>query len=202
MRRKLSLPVAAVAGILLSALLATGCGGGSSGVGTAHSLPSGFARYHANGFSFGAPAGMKATPNPLADLPAGSSSYILAPAEVPISESNTQIMEIVNPHLQLTVGEVATGLRIADSANSTLRNVHTSVRTVTVPGARAARVVSESYIGLNPPGVTPHAVQFKRTWLMVSPNPSTLLDLVVITEPQRGGTLDPNTVFHTFRLGG
>jgi hypothetical protein len=38
---------------------------------------------------------------------------------------------------------------------------------------------------VNPPGVTSHTVKFKRTWLMVSPNPRTLLDLVVITEPQR-----------------
>jgi hypothetical protein len=55
--------------------------------------------------------------------------------------------------------------------------------------------VTESYL-TRPPNVT----AFKRTWLMVSPKPSVLMDLVVIVEPARGGTLNPASVLNSFRL--
>ncbi len=208
MRKRVALSALALA------LLTAGCGGGSSGStgsggsrgsgGSAGSgaVPSGFSVYHASGFSFAAPSGYKATANPLQGLPPDASSYLLSPGNQQLSASNTQIMEIRNPHLDHPLDQVASTLRSADEANPSLRNVQTSEQTTTVKGAQAARIVSESYTAVNPAGVSPHTVQFKRTWLMVTPNPSTLLDLVVITEPQRGGTLDPSTVFGTFRLGG
>jgi hypothetical protein len=180
-------------GAAVFATLVASCGGG---------VPSDFVRYHADGYTFEAPKGLKATANPLRGLPAGaSSSYILTPGNLPISQSNTQILEISNHQLRVTLDEVAAALRAADGADPTLSDVHTTVRPFTVPGARA-RIVSESYVGRNLAGASPATTLFKRTWLMVSPNPSTLLDLVVVTEPKRGGSLDPNAVFSTFRLGG
>lgn len=64
-------------------------------------------------------------------------------------------------------------------------------------GAQDVRIVTESYVG-NGGGRT--RTLFRRTWLMVMPNPGLLMDLVVVNEPQRRGTLDPATVLDSFRL--
>jgi N-acetylmuramoyl-L-alanine amidase len=193
---------------LLLAILAGGCGTAStqtssSAVHTATptppaAIPAGFARYQAQGFSFLAPGGLKpARTGGLSGLPRGASVQILTAGGRPLERTNTQIIEGVNPSVRFDIDRVATNLRAADSNNPSLKNVHTSVRAVTVAGAQAARIVSESYVTRRPT-----ATAFRRTWLMVSPKPGTLIDLVVVVEPGHGGTLDPSTVLRSFRLGG
>ncbi len=159
-------------------------------------IPLGFERYRVDGFSFIAPRGLAPAPNGgVSGLPAGASVEFLTPGGKSLQKTNTQIMVGLNPKLRFDIDQVATNLRAADSTDPSLSDVHTNVSAVTVAGAAGARVVTESYL-TRPPNVT----AFKRTWLMVSPKPSVLMDLVVIVEPARGGTLNPASVLNSFRL--
>ena len=100
-----------------------------------------------------------------------------------------------NSKLQFDIDQVTTNLMASDSANPSVRNVHTAVSAVTVDGAEEARIVSESYSTR-----APNAEAFKRWWLMVVPRAGVLLDLVVVDEPGRGVNLNPATVLGSFRL--
>jgi hypothetical protein len=101
---------------------------------------------------------------------------------------------IVNTNLQYTVGQVAANLQRAESTDPSVSQLQMAQRAVAVPGARAARVISESYIAPNP------RTAYERTWLMVSPKPGLLIDLIIVREPYRGANLDPNAVINSFRL--
>jgi hypothetical protein len=161
-------------------------------------VPPGYARYQVNGFSFVAPSGFKVAPNGgVSGLPRGVSVQFLTPGGKRLEKTSTQIIVGVNPHLRAGLDAVATSLEAADANSPSLTHVHTNVSTMTVPGASDVRIVSESYVG---PGGGRTRTQFRRTWLMVSPRPGILLDLVVVDEPQRGGNLDPATVLGSFRL--
>ncbi len=168
----------------------------------APTIPAGFARYQAEGFTFVAPAGMKPAPDGgIAGLPAGASAATLTPGGKRSAHSNMQIIVATNPRLRAGVDldQVATSLESADANDPSLRHVQTNVSTRTVNGTQQVRVVTESYIGPN----GAHArTLFHRTWLMVMPKAGLLMDLVVVNEPQRGGHLDPASVFDSFRLGG
>ncbi len=157
--------------------------------------PAGFTVYHAYGFSFAAPKGLKSVAGDLQDLPAGASATTLTPQGQSPGVANTMIFAMYNPNLQYTVDQVASNLQKADATNPAETGVQTSISSTHVGGARTARIVSESYTAENP-----HTL-YRRTWLMVSPRPGTLIDLVVVVEPKRGGTLDPSTVIDSFRLG-
>ena len=163
-------------------------------------VPAGFARYQAKGFTFVAPAGLKPAPDGgIAGLPAGASAATLTPGGKRFARSNTQILEATNPRLRadVTLDQVATSLESADANDPSLGHVQTNVSTMTVDGAEQVRVVTESYVGPN----GRHArTLFHRTWLMVLPKPGLLLDLVVVSEPQHGGKLNPATVLDSFRL--
>jgi hypothetical protein len=214
------------AGALLAAL-AAGCGSASSSTssGPSHTIAAssapatsatasststtqpapatapGFARYQGTGFSFVAPAGLKPAPDGgISGLPSGASAETLTSGGRSLVSTNTQIMEAYNPRLRtdVSLGEVATSLEAADANNPSEKDVHTSLSTMTVPGAEDVRTVSESYVAAD----GPHAkTLFHRTWLMVMPRPGVLMDLVVVVEPRRGGTLDPATVLDSFQLG-
>jgi hypothetical protein len=169
---------------------------------TASALPAGFSRYQADGFSFVAPSGMKAAPGGgISGLPKGASAATLTPGGKSLESTNTQIMEAYNPRLRsdVSLGEVATSLQAADLNDPSVMDLHTSLSTMTVAGAQDVRTVTESYIARD--GAHAKTV-FHRIWLMVMPRPGVLMDLVVIVEPQRGGTLDPTTVLDSFRLNG
>ena len=167
---------------------------------SAATVPPGFARYQAKGFSFLAPAGLKPAPDGgIAGLPPGASAATLTPGGKRFTRSHTQIIEATNPRLRTDVNldQVATSLQSADASDPSLKNVKTNVSTMTVDGAEQVRVVTESYNGPN----GPHArTNFHRTWLMVMPRPGLLLDLVVVNEPQHGGNLNPDTVLNSFRI--
>jgi hypothetical protein len=207
-----------VAGLTLTLLLAipsAGCGSasqsksssasptptsasGSTVSPAAQAVPPGFARYQANGFSFVAPSGFKVAPNGgVGGLPRGVSVQFLTPGGKRLENTSTQIIVGVNPHLRAGLDAVATSLEAADANSPSLTHVHTNVSTMTLPGAADVRIVTESYVG---PGGGRTRTHFRRTWLMVSPRRGTLLDLVVVDEPQRGGNLDAATVLDSFRL--
>lgn len=163
-------------------------------------IPPGFARYAGADFTFLAPAGFKRAPNGgIEGLPRGATAEILTRGGRRVERTNTQIIEGFNPRLRTDVDldQVATSLETADRSNPSQRNVHTSVSAMTVSGAEQVRLVSESYVG--PVGDGTRTL-FHRTWLMVLPRRGLLVDVVVVEEPRRGGTLDPATVLDSFRL--
>jgi hypothetical protein len=208
------------------ATLAAGCGSASAGTSTGDShtvastvppaaaaaqtatvttapaaaIPPGFARYQGDGFSFVAPSGMKPAPGGgINGLPRGASAETLTAGGRSLVRTNAQIMEAYNPRLRtdVSLGQVATSLEAADGNDPSVKDVHTSISTMTVAGAEDVRTVSESYIAAD----GPHArTLFHRTWLMVMPRPGVLIDLVVIVEPRHGGDLNPATVLNSFRL--
>ena len=187
---------------LLSVAVATGCGSSSSrsahsasAIGPTGAVPAGYSVYHGYGFTFALPPGYKRLPGSTPGLPAGAWSTSFSPAGKGPGVTNTEIVAIVNTNLQYTVGQVAANLRQAESTDPKVSNLQMAQRVVSVPGAHAARVVSESYIAPNP-----HTA-YERTWLMVSPKPGMLIDLIVVREPYRGGDLDPNGVINSFHLG-
>jgi hypothetical protein len=199
----------------LVAILAAGCGSSSSTTSSPNSdpaavtrsisttaatqaIPAGFARYQGSGFSFIAPSGMKPAPDgAISGLPPRASAVTLTPGGKRVENANVQIIEGINPALRGSLDAVALSLESADAGNKAMKNVHTSISTMTVSGAENVRVVHESYVADAGDG---HKTLFHRTWLMVSPKRGTLMDLVVVDEPQRGGTLDPATVLDSFKL--
>lgn len=199
----------------LVAILAAGCGssasttssrssgpapsaGSSPSAVATQAVPPGFARYQGSGFTFIAPSGMKPAPDGgVSGLPPRASAVILTPGGSRVENANVQIIEGINPALGASLDAVALSLESADKGNKAMKNVHTSVGTMTVSGAENVRTVRESYVAEAGDG---HKTLFHRTWLMVSPKRGTLMDLVVVDEPQRGGTLDPATVLDSFKL--
>jgi hypothetical protein len=163
-------------------------------------IPPGFARYRARGFTFVAPAGMKPAPNGgIPGLPRGASAETLTPGGRRLENTNVQIIEGTNPRLRtdVTLDEVATSLETSDARDRALKGLHTNISTMTVNGAESVRIVTESYTA--PAGHRTRTL-FHRTWLMVLPRPGLLIDLVVVDEPQHGGRLNPATVLDSFRL--
>jgi hypothetical protein len=167
---------------------------------TSAAIPPGFVRYRGEGFTFLAPPGFKPAPNGrIGGLPRGASAEILTPGGGRVEHTNTQIIEGFNPRLRADVSldQVATGLETADHSDRSEKDVRTNIGTMTVSGAEAVRIVTESYNGPVGDGTR---TAFHRTWLMVMPRPGLLIDLVVVDEPQRGGTLNPAAVLDSFRL--
>jgi hypothetical protein len=80
---------------------------------------------------------------------------------------------------------VALSQETADAHDRPVKNLHTNVSTMTVAGAQDVRIVTESYVG-NEAGRT--STLFRRTWLTVMLKPGLVMDLVVVNEPERGGT--------------
>ncbi len=146
------------------------------------------------GFTFALPPGFKRLPGSTPGLPSGAWSTSFSLGGKGPGVTNTEIVAIVNTNLQYTVGQVAANLQRAESTDPSVSKLQMAQRAVTVPGARAARVISESYIAPNP------RTAYERTWLMVSPKPGMLIDLIIVREPYRGANLDPNAVINSFRL--
>ena len=158
--------------------------------------PAGWVRYHEKGFSFLAPRGFKPAPDSaVGGLPKTATVRFLTVDGRSLQKTSDQLMLGFNSDLQFDIDQVTTNLMASDSANPSVRNVHTAVSAVTVDGAERARIVSESYSTR-----APNAEAFKRWWLMVVPRSGVLLDLVVVDEPGRGVNLNPATVLGSFRL--
>lgn len=200
-------PVAIVALAVLTAALATGCASstrenraqssnGAIVIAPSASPPAGFSIYHGDGFSFAVPRGYQIQPADNPSVPLGASATTFSPAGEGSGEANAEITAVVNPNFQYTLAQAAASLGQAEASDPSVSDLHTAARDVTVPGAKEAQVINESYLASNPRTV------YQRTWLMVYPRPGLLIDLVVVLEPDRGATLSPNTVLDSFRLDG
>ncbi|MFZ0041969.1 MAG: hypothetical protein WAK93_11730 [Solirubrobacteraceae bacterium] len=182
-----------------------GCGGSSKSSSSASSsaatssVPSGFSLYRGDGFSVGVPSNYQAHQANLPGLPAGAWDRALTANGQADQSTNAEILAMVNPNLQQSIDQVTSQLRQSESADSSLSNFHTSVRSTTVPGAQQARIVTESYISRYS-NATQAKTEIDRTWLMVSPKPGTLIDVVVVNEPKRGGDLNPSEIINSFHL--
>jgi hypothetical protein len=187
------------AALVALALLAGGCGGSSSPFSGSFHAPAGYVAYHGGGYVVAMPKGFVAKPGSVPDQPPGSSVTELTPGGASVVNTNREILLLENPHLQFTLDQVVSNLRQADRTNPEVSHPDLSATTATVPGARAARIVTENYVApISPSNPTPTA--FHRKWLMVLIKPRVLLDVVVVDAPKTGAVIDADAVIHSFRL--
>ena len=119
--------------------------------------------------------------------------------KVAAAKAQSEILLLDNPHLKFTLDQVVSNLEQADRTNTSVSNVTVSATHATVPGARSARIVTESYVAPDSP--TDQApTHFDRKWLMVLVRPGVLLDVVVANAPSLGGHIDADAVIDSFRL--
>lgn len=193
---------ALLAGALAAAaVLAGGCGGGSSSpfAGSFHA-PSGYTAYHGSGYVVAIPASFRAKAGTVPDQPHGSSVTEVTKGGSTAAKAQSEILLLENPHLKFTLDQVVSNLEEADRTNTSVSNVKVSATKATVPGARSARIVTESYVAPDSPS-DPAPTHFNRKWLMVLVRPGVLLDVVVANAPKLGGRIDANAVIDSFRLG-
>lgn len=193
------------AGLLLSlasCLAAAGCGGSASTttttVGTA---PAGWVRYEALGASFLGPRGLAVNRSPFPGLPSGTPFVRLTPGGGSSAAANEEIFIIVNRHPRDPLPVVVTQLQASESANPHISHLKSTVATVRIPGARAARTVTETYT--SPLSASTRATtRFERVFLLMTTASGQLIDMGAAAEPERGGALDPRAVIASVRLAG
>ena len=115
------------------------------------------------------------------------------------ARAQSEILLLENPHLTFSLDQVVNNLAEADRTNTSVSNAHISSTKTTVPGAHAARIVTESYVAPDSPS-NPAPTHFNRKWLMVLVRPGVLLDVVVANAPALGGHIDADAVIDSFRL--
>ena len=188
-------------GILAAAgVLAGGCGGGSGSpfAGSFHA-PTGYTAYRGSDYVVAIPAHFVAKAGSVPGQPPGSSITEVTPGGAPASRTQAEILLLKNPHLKFTLDQVVSNLEHADRSNTSVSNAQVSRAQVSVPGARAARLVTESYVAPDSPS-NPARTRFERKWLMVLLRPGVLLDVVVANAPRLGGHIDADAVIDSFRL--
>jgi hypothetical protein len=194
--RRLAAALAA-AGVLAGAL--AGCGGSSSPFAGSFHAPAGYVAYHGSGYVVAVPAKFAAKPGSVPDQPAGATVTELTLGGVSANRAQSEILVLENPHLKFTLDQVVSNLEQADRTNPAVSNSQISAAQATVPGARSARMVTETYVAPDSPS-NPARVTFDRKWLMVLIRPGVLLDIVVADAPKLGGHIDADAVIHSFRL--
>jgi hypothetical protein len=190
-----------LAGTLAAAtVLAAGCGGGSSSPfsGSFHA-PAGYTAYHGSGYVVAIPAHFVAKAGNVPDQPPGSTVTEVTQGGTSAAKAQSEILLLENPHLKFTLDQVVSNLEQADRTNTSVSNVKVTATKATVPGARGARIVTESYVAPDSPS-NPAPTHFNRKWLMVLVRPGVLLDVVVANAPALGGHIDADTVIDSFRL--
>lgn len=189
-----------LAGLLAAAsLLAAGCGGASSPFSGSFHAPAGYSAYQGTGYEVAIPGGFVAKPGTVADQPPGSTVVHVTQGGEAVARAQAEILLLENPHLTFTIDQVVSNLEEADRTNTEVTNVQVGAVQTTVPGARAARIVTESYVAPDSPSNrTPTA--FQRKWLMVLVKPGLLIDVVVANAPKLGGHIDADAVIDSFRL--
>jgi hypothetical protein len=188
-------------GALLAAtgLLIGGCGGSSSPLSGSFHAPAGYVPYHGSGYVVAIPTDFVAKPGTVPEQPPGSTVTEATHGGSAAARAQAEILLLENPHLTFTIDQVVSNLERADRTNTQVSNVQIGVTKATVPGSRAARIVSERYVAPDSPSNrTP--TQFDRKWLMVLIRPGLLLDVVVANAPNLGGRIDANAVIDSFRL--
>jgi hypothetical protein len=195
-----SRPRAGVVGLLASAgLLLAGCGGSSNPFSGSFHAPAGYSAYHGSGYTVALPGGFIAKPGTVADQPPGSTVIEATQGGSPAARAEAEILLLENPRLKFTIDQVVSNLEEADRTNTEVSNVQLSAVQATVPGARAARIVTESYVAPDSPS-NPTPTSFARKWLMVLVKPGLLIDVIVANAPKLGGHIDANAVIDSFRL--
>lgn len=188
-------------GALLAAagILTAGCGGSSSPFSGSFHAPAGYVAYHGSGYVVAIPSGFVAKPGTVSDQPPGSTVTEASQGGSATTRGKAEILLLKNPHLTFSLDQVVSNLERADRTSTEVSNVQISVSKATVPGAQAARIVSESYVAPDSPSNrTP--TQFNRKWLMVLIRPGLLLDVVVANAPKLGGHVNADAVIDSFRL--
>ena len=181
-------------------VVAAGCGGGSSSpfAGSFHA-PAGYSAYHGGGYVVAIPAHFVAKAGSVPDQPPGSTVTEVTKGGSSAARAQSEILLLENPHLKFTLDQVVSNLEQADRTNTSVSDVKVSAARTTVPGARAARIVTESYVAPDSP-TNPAPTHFNRKWLMVLVRPGVLLDVVVANAPALGGHVDADAVIDSFRL--
>jgi hypothetical protein len=180
-------------------LLATGCGGSSSPFSGSFHAPTGYSAYHGSGYVVAIPAGFVGKAGNVPDQPPGSTVIEVTPGGSSAARAKSEILLLENPHLKFTLDQVVDNLEQADRTNTSVSDVKVSASKVTVPGARGARIVTESYVAPDSPS-NPAPTHFDRKWLMVLVRPGILIDVVVANAPALGGHIDAGAVIDSFRL--
>lgn len=190
-----------VAALTAVAALLAGCGGSGSSspfTGTFH-VPHGYVAYHGHGYAVALPPQFVAKSGSVADQPPGSAVIEATRGGNPAARAESEILLLENPHLTFSLDQVVSNLTEADRTNTSVSNAHISSAKATVPGAQAARIVTESYVAPDSPS-DPTRTTFQRKWLMVLIKPGHLLDVVVANAPKLGGNVDADAVIDSFRL--
>jgi hypothetical protein len=193
---------ALLAGALaMAAVLAAGCGGGSSSpfAGSFHA-PAGYTAYHGSGYVVAIPAHFLAKAGNVPDQPPGSTVTEVTRGGSSAARAQSEILLLENPHLKFTLDQVVSNLEQADRTDANVSDVKVTATPAAVPGARGARIVTESYVAPDSPS-NQAPTHFNRKWLMVLVRPGVLLDVVVANAPALGGHIDADTVIQSLRLG-
>jgi hypothetical protein len=186
-------------GLAAAGVLAAGCGGSSSPFAGSFHAPRGYVAYHGSGYVVAVPAQFVAKPGTVSDLPPGSTVIDVTKGGITPAKAQSEILLLENPHVTFPIDQVVDNLERDDRTNTEVSNVQVSATKTTVPGARAARIVTESYTAPDSPtNRTP--TQFNRKWLLVLVKPGLLVDVVVANAPKLGGHIDADAVIDSFRL--
>ena len=180
-------------------ILAGGCGGSSSPFSGSFHAPAGYVAYHGNGYVVAIPAQFSAKPGTVSNQPPGSTVVEVTRGGTPAAKAQSEILLLENPHLNFSLDQVVDNLSRADRTNTSVSNPQISAAKTTVPGARDARIVTESYVAPDSPS-DPTPTRFDRKWLMVLVKPGLLLDVMVANAPKLGGHIDADAVIDSFRL--
>jgi hypothetical protein len=199
-RRRRPAPAVLAGALAAVGVLAAGCGGGSSSpfAGSFHA-PAGYTAYHGSGYVVALPAHFVAKPGTVTDQPRGSTVVDATNGGSAAARAQSEILLLENPHLTFSLDQVVNNLTKADRSNPSVSNARISATKTTVPGARAARIVTETYVAPDSPS-DPKPTTFRRKWLMVLVKPGLLIDVVVANAPKLGGDIDADAVIDSFRL--
>ena len=200
-RRRRPAPAVLAGALLATGVVAAGCGGSgsSSAFSGAFHAPPGYVAYHGRGYVVAIPAHFAAKPGTVDNQPPGSTVIEVTKGGNPAARAESEILLLENPHLTFSLDQVVSNLAEADRSNTSVSNARISAAKTTVPGARAARIVTETYTAPDSPS-NRTATTFHRKWLMVLIKPGLLLDVVVANAPKLGGDIDANAVIDSFRL--
>jgi hypothetical protein len=191
---------AVLAGALAAAgILSAGCGGSSSPFAGSFHAPTGYTAYHGSGYVVAIPAGFVGKAGSVPDQPTGSTVTEVTQGGSSAARAKSEILLLENPHLKFTLDQVVSNLEQADRTNTSVSDVKVTAANASVPGARGARIVTESYVAPDSPS-NPAPTHFNRKWLMVLVKPGELLDVVVANAPALGGHIDADAVIDSFRL--
>lgn len=176
----------------------------SAGAATTAGAPTGgqaLSTYHELGLTFRAPAGFA-----VSHVPVGASVQAvgLTPGGHGPSTANEQIVVADNTRGNSSdVGVIAEHTRGADAVAAHAAHVtgyQSSVGNASVAGALDAATLTETYSAVVPGSSAPAAV--KREWIFIQVGPRHFREMMALSIPSRGGTLDPAQVTSSVTLGG